>query len=156
MLKSLGADKVIDYTKEDFSQSGERYDVVFEAVDKSSFTACMRVLKEDGLYINVTTPIPNLEMMWTRLTTKKRLMLGENFEITAEDLIFLGELVEDGRLKPVIDRRYPLEQIVEAHRYVDTGRKRGNVVIIVDEARQKNNSKRKMQGAMAVADPLLI
>ena len=132
LVKSLGADKVIDYTKEDFSRSGETYDVIFEAVDKSSFSACMRALKKNGIYLNVVTPLPSLRMLWTKMTTSKKLMLGENVPEKAEDLTFIKELVETGKLKPVIDRGYPLEQIVEAHRYVDKGHKKGNVVITVE------------------------
>jgi NADPH:quinone reductase-like Zn-dependent oxidoreductase len=132
MVKALGADKVIDYTKEDFAQSGELYDVIVEAVDKSSFSACMRAVKENGIYMNVTTPVPSLEMLWTKMTSRKKVMLGENVPETAEYLILLKELVESGKLKPVIDRCYPLEQIVEAHRYVDKGHKKGNVVITCD------------------------
>jgi len=131
LVKSLGADQVIDYTAEDFSKNGETYDVIFEAVDKSSFSACMRALKKDGIYLNVTAPLPGFQMLWTKMTTDKKLMLGENPPESAEDLILLKELVESGRLKPVIDRCYPLEQIVEAHRYVDKGHKKGNVVITV-------------------------
>ena len=132
LVRSLGADKVIDYTVEDFSQNGETYDVIFEAVDKSSFSACMRALKADGIYLNVTIPLPTMQMLWTKMTSSKKLMLGENPPERAEDLIFLKELVEAGKLKPVIDRCYPLEQIVEAHRYVDRGHKKGNVVITVN------------------------
>ena len=131
LVKSLGAAQVIDYTAEDFSKNGEMYDVIFEAVDKSSFSACMKVLKKDGIYLNVTAPLPSLQMLWTKMTSSKKLFLGENPPEKAEDLNFLKELVEAGRLKPVIDRRYPLEQIVEAHRYVDKGHKKGNVVITV-------------------------
>ena len=131
LVKSLGADHVIDYTSEDFSKNGEMYDVIFEAVDKSSFSACMKALKKDGIYLNVTAPLPSLQMLWTKITTNKKLFLGENPPEKAEDLIFLKELVETGKLKPVIDRRYPLEKIVEAHRYVDKGHKKGNVVITV-------------------------
>ena len=131
LVKSLGADQVIDYTAEDFSKYGETYDVIFEAVDKSSFSACMKALKKDGIYLNVTAPLPGFQMLWTKMTTDKKLMLGENPPERAEDLIFLKELVEAGQLKPVIDRCYPLEQIVEAHRYVDKGHKKGNVVITV-------------------------
>ena len=131
MVKSLGADKVIVYTVEDFSTKGETYDVIFEAVDKSSFAACMRVLKENGVYLNVTIPVPSMQMLWAKMTSGKKLVLGESLPETAVDLIFLKELVEAGKLKPVIDRCYPLEQIVEAHRYVDKGHKKGNVVITV-------------------------
>jgi NADPH:quinone reductase-like Zn-dependent oxidoreductase len=131
LVKSLGADQVIDYTQEDFSSSGQIYDVILVAVDKSSFSACMRSLKKQGIYLNVTTPLPDLPMLWTKLTSSTKLMLGENPPEKAEDLIFLKELVEAGKLKPVIDRCYALEQIVEAHRYVDKGHKKGNVVITV-------------------------
>jgi NADPH:quinone reductase-like Zn-dependent oxidoreductase len=132
LVKSLGADQVIDYTVEDFSNQNEKYDVIFEAVDKSSFSACMRALKENGIYLNVTTPFPTVEMVRTKMRSSKRLILGENPPEKAEDLIFLKGLVEAGKLKPVIDRCYPLEQIVEAHRYVDEGHKKGNVVIMVE------------------------
>jgi NADPH:quinone reductase-like Zn-dependent oxidoreductase len=132
LVKSLGADKVIDYTKEDFSNHGETYDVIFEAVDKSSFLACMRSLKKDGIYLNVTTPLPNTPMLWAKMTSRRKLMLGENPPENADDLIFLKNLVEAGKLRPVIDRCYPLEQIVDAHKYVDKRHKIGNVVITVE------------------------
>ena len=132
LVKSLGADKVIDYTVEDFSTKDETYDVIFEAVDKSSFSACMRSLKKDGIYLNVTVPLPGIRMLWTQLTSGKKLILGQNSPEKAEALIFLKELVEAGKIKVVIDRCYPLEQIVEAHRYVDKGHKKGNVVITVE------------------------
>jgi NADPH:quinone reductase-like Zn-dependent oxidoreductase len=129
LVKSLGADQVIDYTKEDFSANGVRYDVIFEAVNKSSFATCMRLLKDDGIYINITPPFPTMQMLWTRMTSTKTILLGENSPESAADLALLIELVEAGKLKAVIDRSYPLEQIVAAHRYVDRGHKRGNVVI---------------------------
>ena len=131
LVKSLGADKVLDYTVEDFSNNGETYDVILETVDKSSFSACMKALKEDGIYLNVTVPFPSMEMLWTKMTSSKKLVLGENPSKQVEDLVFLKELVEAGKLKSVIDRVYPLEQIVDAHRYVDKGHKKGNVAITV-------------------------
>jgi NADPH:quinone reductase-like Zn-dependent oxidoreductase len=134
LLRALGADRVIDYTLEEFSSGGPVYDVVFEAVDKSSFAACARALKPDGVYVNISIPFPSPRMMWTRLTTRQKLILGENVPRQAEDLAFLKELVEAGKLRPVIDRVYPLERIVEAHRYVDKGHKRGNVAITLGVA----------------------
>ena len=131
LVRSLGAHRVIDYTVEDFSNTGEIYDVIFEAVDQSSFSACMRALKPEGIYLNITPPLPSAQMLWTKMTTSKKLFLGENAPESAEDLHFIKELVEAGKIQPIIDTCYPLEQIVDAHRYVDKGHKRGNVVITV-------------------------
>ncbi|MFS0634872.1 NAD(P)-dependent alcohol dehydrogenase [Mesobacillus foraminis] len=131
-VKSLGADKVIDYTAEDFSRSGEVYDMIFEAVNKSSFQACMKVLKRGGTYINVTEPLPSAEMLWYQLTSGRKLLLSRNSPETSEALNFLKELVEAGNLKAVIDRIYRLEEVEEAHSYVEKGHKKGNVVIRVE------------------------
>nr|WP_263327288.1 NAD(P)-dependent alcohol dehydrogenase [Neobacillus sp. Marseille-Q6967] len=132
MVKSLGTDKVIDYTIEDFSSTGETYDVIFEAVNKSSFSNCMKVLKKDGTYINITEPLPSVRMLWTKLTSSQKILLSRNSPETSEALNFLKELVEKGMLKVVIDRQYLFEEIVEAHSYVEKGHKKGNVVINVD------------------------
>jgi 2-desacetyl-2-hydroxyethyl bacteriochlorophyllide A dehydrogenase len=133
LVKSLGADTVIDYTKEDFTKSGVTYDVIFDAVGKSSFAGCMRSLKKDGIYLQaVAAPALSVRMRWTALTSSKTL-LGGTATPKTEDLMYLKELVEAGKIKPVIDRSYPLEHIVEAHRYVDTGHKKGNVVIKVKQ-----------------------
>ena len=129
LVKSLGADKVIDYTAEDFSKTDETYDVIFEAVNKSSLSACLKILKTNGTYINVTEPLPNLQMLWTKLTSSKKLILSQNSPETSEALTYLKELVEMGKLKVVIDKSYSLEEVVEAHRYVEKGHKKGNVVI---------------------------
>ena len=113
MVRSLGADKVIDYTEEDFTQSGETYDVIFDAVDKIPSSRGKTSLKKTGIYLNVDKDS------------------GSGGDAKTEDLIFLKELVEEGKIRSVIDRRYPLEQIVEAHRYVEKGHKKGHVVITV-------------------------
>lgn len=131
-VNSLGADEVIDYTAEDFSTKDAEYDVVFEAVNKSSFLACMKVLKKDGIYINVTEPLPSLQMLWTQLTSGKKLLLSRNSPESSEALTFLSELVERGKLKVVIDRYFEFDEIVGAHRYVEQGHKKGNVVINVE------------------------
>jgi len=132
LVKSLGADMVIDYTKEDFTKSGETYDVIFDAVGKSSFSGCMRSLKKEGIYLHaVAAPAISIRMRWTSITSSKKPIGGTAIPKT-ENLIFLKELIEAGKIKPVIDRRYPLEQIVEAHRYAEKGHKKGNVVITLE------------------------
>lgn len=131
LVKSLGADKVIDYTKEDFTKKGETYDVILDAVGKSPYSGSVRSLKKGGVYLHaVAAPAVSIRMRWTSMTSGKRLV-GGTTSGTKEDLVFLSGLAEAGKLRPVIDRRYPLEQIVEAHRYVDKGHKKGNVVIAV-------------------------
>ena len=127
MVKSLGADKVIDYTKEDFTENGQLYDIIFDAVIKTSFSRCKKSLKRGGVYITVDYPL--LQALWTSIVGSRKVIFGIANKI--EDLTFLRELIEAGKLKAVIDRRYPLEQAAEAHAYVDTGRKKGNVVITI-------------------------
>jgi NADPH:quinone reductase-like Zn-dependent oxidoreductase len=132
MVKSLGADKVIDYTKEDFTKSGETYDVIFDTVGKTSFSGCKSSLKQNGLYLAGTGgPQVFVQMLWTSMVGSKKVLAGMAPD-RKEDLIFLKELIEAGKIKPVIDRRYPLEQTAEAHRYVDKGHKKGNVVITLE------------------------
>jgi len=131
LVKSLGADKVIDYTKEDFTKSGQTYDIIFDTVNKSSFSPCKGSLKQRGVYLATYPRLAIiLQMLWTSMIGSKKAIFGVGAE-KAEDLIFLKELIEAGKIEPVIDRRYPLEQIAEAHRYVEKGHKKGNVVITV-------------------------
>jgi NADPH:quinone reductase-like Zn-dependent oxidoreductase len=131
LVKSLGADKVIDYTQEDFTRNGEIYDVIFDTVGKSDYAACLRSLKQDGTYLQaVAAPGISMRMRWTAMTSRRK-AVGGGPPPKSEALVFLKELIEAGQLRAVIDRRYPLEQIAEAHRYVDTGRKKGNVIITV-------------------------
>ncbi|MFC2134163.1 NAD(P)-dependent alcohol dehydrogenase [Bacteroidota bacterium] len=114
MVRSMGADKVIDYTKEDFTQKGETYDFILDAVDKIPSSQAKKSLKEKGIYFNVIKHS------------------GSGKDIKTEDLIFLKELIEAGKLKTFIDRSYPLEQIIDAHKYVEKGHKKGHVVITID------------------------
>jgi NADPH:quinone reductase-like Zn-dependent oxidoreductase len=131
LLRSIGADHVIDYTREDFAKSGQVYDVILDVVGKSSFSDCIRSLNERGFYLLGNPGLSQqLRGLWTRLTTSKK-VIGGMVSYRTEDLVFLKELAEAGKLRPVIDRRYPLEQIVEANRYVESGQKIGNVVITI-------------------------
>ena len=132
LVKSLGADKVIDYTRQDFTQTGETYDVILDTVvGKNDFNHCKNTLKPKGLYLAVAGGSREMgKMLTTSFGSGKKVLAGSGRE-TPEDLQFIKELLEAGKVKPVIDRRYPLEQTAEAHRYVDTGRKRGGVVITV-------------------------
>jgi NADPH:quinone reductase-like Zn-dependent oxidoreductase len=135
IVKSLGADFVIDYTKEDFTNSNKVYDVIFDVVNKLSFSHCKNSLKQQGVYL-VTFPSFKfiIQMLWTSITSDKKAKSGEASE-KAEDLVFLKGLIEEVKLKPVIDRSYPFEEIVSAHRYVEQGHKKGNVVITVTSYR---------------------
>jgi NADPH:quinone reductase-like Zn-dependent oxidoreductase len=132
MLRSIGADQVIDYTQEDFTKSGETYDFILDVVSKSSFSGSIRSLKQNGRYL-IANPGPS-KMVRGRLTSRtssKKVIFGAANPKT-EDLIFLKELIEAGKIKSVIDRSYPLEQTAEAHRYVEKGGKKGHVVINVE------------------------
>ncbi len=137
LVQSLGAERVIDYTKEDFAKSGQTYDVIFDTVGKTSFSRCEGSLKETGIFLEAAlTPVILPQMLWTSKIGTKKAMIAFTGLMPAsertENLIFLKELIEAGEILAVIDRRYPLEQIAEAHRYVETGHKKGNVVITVE------------------------
>ena len=132
MLRSIGADQVVDYTQEDFTKSGATYDVIFDVVGKSSFSGSIRSLKQNGRYLMAN---PGLSQMvrgrWTSGRSDKEVISG-SVSYNTDNLITLKELIEAGKLKSVIDRRYSLEQAAEAHRYVESGQKKGHVVITVD------------------------
>jgi NADPH:quinone reductase-like Zn-dependent oxidoreductase len=133
LVRSLGADDVIDYTREDFTRNGKSYDVVFDAVGKHSFRRSRHSLKPGGTFVET-----DLGFMWhapllallTRRLGDKRVTIGIT-RYAKKDVRLLKELIESGEFRPVIDRRYPLEDVIEAHRYVETGQKTGNVVLTV-------------------------
>jgi NADPH:quinone reductase-like Zn-dependent oxidoreductase len=132
LVKSLGADAVIDYTKEDFTTNGETYDLILDVLGKSSFSRCKNSLKTNGRYLLASFKMRQLfQMLWTSMVGSKKVICGIAPEKPA-DLVFVKELVEAGKLKAVIDRTYPLEQTAEAHRYVEKGQKKGHVVITVE------------------------
>ena len=130
LVKSLGADKVIDYTKEDFTKSDQIYDIIFDAVMKTSFSRCKNSLKQKGYFITVDWPL--LQVLWTSIVGTKKVVIGIASRI--EDLIYLREIIEAGKVISVIDRSYPLAETLEAHRYAETGHKKGNVVITVEHS----------------------
>jgi len=131
LMRSIGADQVIDYTQEDFTQRLEIYDMIMDVMGKSSFSGCIRSLKPNGRYLIGNPGLTQLARgQWTSMRNSKKVLFGAANQKT-EDLLFLKELIEAGKIKAVIDRQYLLEQTAEAHRYVDTGQKKGNVVIVV-------------------------
>jgi NADPH:quinone reductase-like Zn-dependent oxidoreductase len=134
MVKSLGADKVIDYTKEDFTRASQAYDIIFDTVGKNSFSRCKDSLKDNGVYLSPVLGLSLLlQMIWTsKLGSRKAKFSASGLRPASELRILLNELkepIEAGKIKSIIDRCYELEQTAEAHRYVDTGHKRGNVII---------------------------
>ncbi len=132
LVKSLGADRVIDYTQQDFTRNGETYDIIVDTVaGRTSFARCRNSLAPQGLYLAVAGGLKEMvQTLWTSIVGGKKVLAGMPHERKAE-LNFIKELVETEKIKPVIDRRYRLEQTAEAHRYVDTGRKKGSVVITI-------------------------
>jgi len=131
LVQSLGADKVIDYNQEDFTKSGQTYDIIFDAVAKNSFSRCKGSLNQKGVYLSTVGSFPLiLQMLWTsKIGSKKAIFMMAPYR--AEDIIFLKELIEAGKVKSVIDRCYPLEQIAEAYRYAEKGHAKGKVVITI-------------------------
>lgn len=129
LVKSLGADKVIDYTKEDFTKNGEMYDVIFDTVKSITVSRSIKSLRKNGIMILSAAGMQEmLQGLWISKTSSKKVMTGV-ISHAAADIVFLKELIEAGKFKAVIDRAYPLEQIAEAHAYVEKGHKKGNVII---------------------------
>ena len=130
-VKSLGADKVIDYTREDFTKNNETYDLIFDILGVSSFSSCQNSLKQNGVYLLASFKMVQLfQMLWTSMTGGKKVICMLSSE-KLEDLVFIKELVEAGKIKSIIDKCYPLEKTAEAHLYVEQRQKKGNVVIAV-------------------------
>jgi NADPH:quinone reductase-like Zn-dependent oxidoreductase len=131
LVESLGADRVVDYSRQDVTRSGETYDVIFDTVGESPVSGCRRSLRDDGSYLLTTFGLAKLvRLLWLSMTSNRKVFMG-TLEETAEDLAFLCELVQADEIRPVIDRCYPLKEAAEAHRYVESGQKQGNVVITV-------------------------
>jgi NADPH:quinone reductase-like Zn-dependent oxidoreductase len=132
LVRSLGADEVIDYTKEDFTQNGQTYDVIFDTARVTTFSKCKGALAQNGRYLLAVFGMRELfQMLWTSILGGKKVIPGLA-PIQKEGLIFLKELIEAGKLKAVIDRSYLLEQIAEAHRYFETGQRKGYIVVTVE------------------------
>jgi len=145
-VKALGADQVIDYTQEDFTENGKTYDIIFDTVGKCSFSECKGSLTDEGIYLStVPTPVMMFQAIWpAKRGSKKVKFAATGLRPASEkikDLVFLKELIEAGKIKAVIDRRYPLEHVAEAHRYVEKGHKKGNVVITVEENHKTQREK---------------
>ncbi|MGZ7031699.1 MAG: NAD(P)-dependent alcohol dehydrogenase, partial [Thermoanaerobaculia bacterium] len=132
LVKSIGASRVIDYTKEDFTKNGETYDVIVDAAGTSPFSRCKKSLKDGGRLLMILGRLSDiLKAPWVAISGSKRIVAG-TAAARGEDLRYLADLARSGEFKPVIDRRYRFDQMAEAHAYVDTGRKRGNVVVTLD------------------------
>jgi NADPH:quinone reductase-like Zn-dependent oxidoreductase len=131
LIRSLGVDEVIDYTKEDFAENGETYDVILDAVGKQSFFHCRRSLRPGGLYVATDRLLNLVLLLWTRWFGKRRVVFGMP-RLTKDNVHFVKELIEAGRYRAVVDRTYPLEDVVEATRYVESWQKTGNVVLTVN------------------------
>ncbi len=138
LVKSIGADSVLDYTKEDFPKKRELYDIIFDTVGKISFGRCKRSLKENGIFLETSlTPTIFPQMLWTSISSRKKARIAFTGLLPVnkrtENLVFIKKLMEREKIKPVIDRKYPIKQITEAHEYVETGHKKGNVIITINQ-----------------------
>ncbi|WP_397340545.1 NAD(P)-dependent alcohol dehydrogenase [Paenibacillus sp. Y412MC10] len=134
LVTSIGADRVVDYTKQQLPNDGPPYDIIFDTVGKSPFSACVKLLAPNGVYLRAyhVNPVIIVRGLWASLTSSKK-VIGGNMKENAKDLVFLKDRIEAGQLRAVIDRRYRLEQAAEAHAYVELGHKKGNVVLTVCE-----------------------
>lgn len=140
LVKSLGADKVIDYTKEDFTKNGETYDIIFDVVSRSSFSRCKTSLKQNGRYIvTIQGLVPIVQTLWTKVAGNKKVIFSWSID-KGKALVFLRELIEAGKFKAILDRCYPLEQVTEAHQFIEKGHKKGSVVISVSHDDEINRS----------------
>lgn len=134
-VKALGTDKVINYTREDFTRTGERYDLIFDILGRSSFARCKQSLTAHGIYLLASFKMKAvMQMLWTSMAGDKKVVCALSNEQPA-DLVFLKELIEAGQYESIVDRTFPLEQAADAHRYVEDGRKQGNVVIVQCQAK---------------------
>lgn len=132
LVQSLGADEVVDYTREDFTRNGQAYDIIFDTVGKRSFSQCKNSLNQNGIYLSTVATIPLvLQMVWTSKIGSKRAIFTMS-PYNTKDLIFLKEAIEAGKIRTVIDRIYPLGEIAEAHRYAEKGHARGKAVITIE------------------------
>lgn len=131
MLRSIGADRVIDYTKQDFTESGKTYDAILDVIGRRPYAHFARALKRDGVFLSANPSFSIiLRALWNKLTGGRLISIGVSGE-SPEDLAALTTLIEAGKVKTVIDRCFPLEQLADAHRYAETGRKQGNIIITV-------------------------
>ena len=137
IARSIGADHVIDYTREDFKQNGVTYDLIFDILGKSSFSRCQNSLKPNGIYLLASFKMKQLfQMLWTSIVGDKKVICALSSE-NPKDLVFIKELVEAGKIKSIIDRCYPLEKTAEAHRYIEKGYKTGSVIITMSHTNKK-------------------
>ena len=137
LLQSIGADSLIDYRTDDFTKNGQQYDIIFDTLGKRPFRACKGSLTANGIYLNSGNAATLFPMLWTRFFGQKKAILAATYVRSAseirKDLVLLKKLIEADKIHAVIDRSYPLEKTGDAHRYVETGRKKGNVVISIDD-----------------------